>query len=1558
MSRKRNKRIALVLAAMLLATNMIPLFQPLTCFISYADEEEDEEEPVTCEGCGEDYYASTARHVNGNIWCSNCKREIDESGTFVEAKSSSTTASTTYETEITNSPIRSDVKESASDLYTSATLNSSNAYPRVTEVYSLNNKEAECYYRPTSDRVNHLGARISKLGNFAAVYTGYYDINNSAVSKPPSGATRALEILGYDYILQDEYYDTASKSYVAVKLDSAISRTTAVMDLYKSLGVELQDIYMYHTVADFSQNNSPAANMIGYNATKINGFYTFVFVTRTNPKLYLRKFAQDFNITDIEDDTTAITYAEFMVLTTKMMQMYGEPVMSEQEQLLLIQAYGAEAPVGVSTELLEAWMYLKARGVLNTTILDYNAPVSKTDFFDILMCVKDENSRTNFKEIQLTYELNTELVNQGYYANDMTVVLSDSAIIESEAVYSECTVFDYYIPISKYSTFIAVSGAELLDMYVSATSELSKNDKTAIPSSRYVGKDSGYYHYQIPIEEYEGAMTSDGYYVIDTSDESDYPTHIYVEAGGGIYTPNTIAGSDSSMKFDRRRFLSQEFTDAVDYERYNGIEYETEVGEESTEVDGGDDGKSSSKETSTDDLHTITLEDWEGAPLDVVPVAYQNSPGWVKIESNGGWRYLYKSSSDTTYCQGGFYKIVSKAKDKALAEGVYYFDNDGYAVSGWLEYDSVWYYLNPTDYTMLYTTTVTINGVSYTFDQYGRMFDEDSADYEWSGLTSVAGQWQYDQAAGKWWYLVDDGSVLYDDVCMITNKLYYFDDDGYMCTGFIDIFDNGQVYYFGSDGAMYQNKTTPDGYYVDSNGRVQASYTSILSNNKIFKAWLSRIRDGFCMTAYAASNVYYPDSSWMDSIYGSNGKLYRITIYYALYNESKEEIDTLVTTLQATNVTKSSTYTSFTTPISAQYISSLLSYASNPTDLTLVTGTNGLANFSESESLLVSFTSLVEAGLFSPNVGTDGNSTIVLNGIQESSGSSGSQYNSSRSGFGQIYINNKDKTIKVGSTIYKLSNGITLWTTMDADALDETPQYLDSTTGTLKNVTGNQLYIDVRAVFGWAGNEFTFAITKDDNDTGDGKKVILSPTATKNSGYNITYREAKAPFNVTGTTVSHGKYRVRVLTGYGSNNENMIVMTNMYAIANFAIIRSYKSANNQESAYIVTYWPDELLAEYGITLPANNTQTLANSIGFAPSITGYTPRVASLGGISSVTPGNDVEVGKFYYDSNYGLLYCAPTPNAFGTNAKEAGNGYEKLVKGEYLCPLIISGNGYVYDMSMPYLPGTPFGSEILPYSGVGKLDDLYPMIGGLSYFLWREQTTAGVSLDSVVANTKSDDYFYFGQLRLLKESNTKVKVDGLKTSGSAAISLSVSSSSPINFVNVDVFTTTKSSGDPVEHKVYVTAPEAITYVAADASVSSSTSVSWGTGGESNIFSNWADYKLQDWINAIEDGKNLLLMFAIYVIPLVGFTLAMIVFGFSLLSDFKLVQKICTKYLDPVKILSLGAKDIYTCGGIKYYVCVLAVVTSFALAHGGNILKILRWFIYWFAETMNIINRF
>ena len=81
------------------------------------------------------------------------------------------------------------------------------------------------------------------------------------------------------------------------------------------------------------------------------------------------------------------------------------------------------------------------------------------------------------------------------------------------------------------------------------------------------------------------------------------------------------------------------------------------------------------------------------------------------------------------------------------------------------------------------------------------------------------GEWRRDEHG--WYYMLNVNagtSYVADSWIKYNGKWYYFDHWGYMYrNAWINY--QGSSYYVGADGAMWYNARTPDGYWVDSNGK-------------------------------------------------------------------------------------------------------------------------------------------------------------------------------------------------------------------------------------------------------------------------------------------------------------------------------------------------------------------------------------------------------------------------------------------------------------------------------------------------------------------------------------------------------------------------------------------------------------------------------------------------------------------------------------------------------------------------------------------------------------------
>lgn len=105
-------------------------------------------------------------------------------------------------------------------------------------------------------------------------------------------------------------------------------------------------------------------------------------------------------------------------------------------------------------------------------------------------------------------------------------------------------------------------------------------------------------------------------------------------------------------------------------------------------------------------------------------------------------------------------------------------------------------------------------------------------------MTAFAGTWRMD--GGMWWYENDDGSYPANGFYFIRGEEYYFDVNGYMAssrwlhltgdrwcyaTGSGALAKNQWIgdYYFDDEGIMMTSTWTPDGYYVDADGKYNPS---------------------------------------------------------------------------------------------------------------------------------------------------------------------------------------------------------------------------------------------------------------------------------------------------------------------------------------------------------------------------------------------------------------------------------------------------------------------------------------------------------------------------------------------------------------------------------------------------------------------------------------------------------------------------------------------------------------------------------------------------------------
>ena len=182
------------------------------------------------------------------------------------------------------------------------------------------------------------------------------------------------------------------------------------------------------------------------------------------------------------------------------------------------------------------------------------------------------------------------------------------------------------------------------------------------------------------------------------------------------------------------------------------------------------------------------------------------------INNDGKWWYRHQ---DGSYTRNDFEVIDNQT---------YYFDSDGYRVTGWKQVKSDWYYFNASG---IMATDQWINTYYYV-DENGKMVKN-----KWVGIYYLDsnGVWQPDRWVynGKWWYRYGDGSYPVNKFDVINNNVYYFDSNGYVVTGWQVI--NGNWYYFNGSGAMLKNQWVGN-YYVGKDGIMATS--SWVDNNQYY----------------------------------------------------------------------------------------------------------------------------------------------------------------------------------------------------------------------------------------------------------------------------------------------------------------------------------------------------------------------------------------------------------------------------------------------------------------------------------------------------------------------------------------------------------------------------------------------------------------------------------------------------------------------------------------------------------------------------------------------------
>lgn len=202
---------------------------------------------------------------------------------------------------------------------------------------------------------------------------------------------------------------------------------------------------------------------------------------------------------------------------------------------------------------------------------------------------------------------------------------------------------------------------------------------------------------------------------------------------------------------------------------------------------------------------------------------------------NGEYQYVDVESSELRLKEGWHFlkgkwtyldRYGDRAKESTTINGkTYNFNDDGTVKIGWQQEKEKWFYYDASGETVKNTWKI-INNKRYYFNENGEMQ---------TGFIEVNSQKYYlnsDGQAASGWIKIDDNYYYFDSSGMMLkgwldegNNRYYLDSNGIMVAG-KEISIDGEKYKFYSNGALIRNTWINNNTYVEPNGQ-----TINVSNN-------------------------------------------------------------------------------------------------------------------------------------------------------------------------------------------------------------------------------------------------------------------------------------------------------------------------------------------------------------------------------------------------------------------------------------------------------------------------------------------------------------------------------------------------------------------------------------------------------------------------------------------------------------------------------------------------------------------------------------------------------
>ena len=1619
---------------------------------------------------------------------------------------------------------------------------------RVAHLYSLNNTYDNCLWKPQSEDIPYVKDFATVTGQFANVYTGYWDTGVSTLNNPGNLVTkRAQEILGYDIIVRAEglilqknlqnvnAQTTASglsgknQSYIATNdstnatnsivtyyqemiPEDKITWIDAVTTLYRALGQE-QISYQSFMSADngITPETSPAYQGLSNPVPDANGKYAgfdfYMFLTRAN---VISKDISLSGATSEEVDKTLsnnsqakvnyiywqkalnggfipskyvnsarepITFSEFFKLASSMMQAYGEPVMNDDELKALLQVYGTHYPIQLGTDIADAWAYMAARGILDFSEftegqesllydITYTGYITRDQLLTMCMRIKDTDSRTDYKKIEVVLDLSDVMKEDYYYpVYDMKISNGEFAT-NTEYDHKAATSYDYLIRKTSEMTLGDI-GTPLV--FSEKTTDTSKRITDAAASANTVKLSDGSEWYSISLPK---SYTGNAYVAMHVEGNAKVSnnTIVYIEIpssalGGGYYSKYSISGDTATVSTDSGSYLL--FDKMVEYATRKCTDY-ARAGEDKPT------GKSTASNATVLEYLSAKIDEYT-TPMtvyaryaeepdtkdatNIIPVITYTTKFYsefVTMDSGADSHTDTKYNSDGSVSDtGGLSALSLPGLTRLQYDGGALFNVSSLALDG---------KNNPSsDFTVsTYCATeqdrLLLNRLC-ALSQYG------AAMMNTSSIVTLAST---------------DKEKILNNSTIKNNLRWYIENDDYKK--------------FSESGGSYWTALNTDGdvrmlNMQDSEKKVAARVN--LQYNTLVTQFLLGIESGnlLASTEFSEGNKDYRIGlTWSDKYNTKKNSEYKdviLSAYDTLFTDAQDAIITDLYSKGVNNATigigKNGTqYTircldqDSKNAVAEILVSDELKNSgpsmSAEEGLSIDTSIATSTIMDRNQQILISWEDMCKSG-FIVNTGSY---------AQPNMQSNGAYYFMTKEG--QVIVNDTQHTIQIGNTLYDM---------MSADGTAPKLVYVD-------NEQDKMMYFDYRCVMGVVASQFTINDGKTQefqSHLGVGNTVIYdlqSNGATSDYFNTISVRCYNYPEtpNIDDSTpvTSNQGYPVQLIKNtlydtmeledgqpYWDTTEDIsrLKLTSFMPTANYmCFIKDNEDGPVGELFvyYLRTAFENGYVDKDGsedtpkapldasvrwsgiedkVDEAARSWSTTSGLATELKETYGFTPGDKNTPWYINMTYDAIADLcertGKYYFSEDYVIRRFEITDlsisNCYGWNVEDADGtknvemtsrdpgaiywvdsiGYiynlptveeftlKDYLEGKYLLPLAVdesnTSNPVIVNYNLNYygtsqgFDGTnkvdgvhlPYGVVLSPNSknpyitigggtstytvpDVAKNDDVFTTEGATTYVL---PFVVGAEASTYVRDsnpsTNAPTYFIpapvgiytkFGANALetmTVNDMTRYVTDAAKVYyGSSQIKLNTSDSQTtsklFDFVSTG-YNPISLDGGVEAYRVFRSADSGDVLVISPLNIREEAGAGVGKVQIDDYFTN----PLEDWLDGlgtnslitkIDTGASFLIIFAFQVLPLIGIIIMTILIGLSFIGSIKIVQILFDKTIDPIRILTLGLRDVHTWNWRDVLKPCILLYLAFALFLNGNVIRLIMWGAEWYGTIM------